>query len=83
MKKAVILLALGSIVSANAHPGHDLWEHGMRHIASSPFHLGLLAGIGAVLGVAAFFVRSSRVRTWLQSSSFACLGLAVALALLR
>lgn len=35
-----------------AHPGHGLTEHSALHLATSPFHVAPLLGLGAVLWLA-------------------------------
>jgi hypothetical protein len=44
---------------AQAHPGHGLLEHGPRHAFTSPYHLGVLAVIGAGCWLAGRFVTRS------------------------
>ena len=44
------------VISSQAHPGHDLLEHGSAHVIGSPFHLVALSvitlfcfGLGALV----------------------------------
>ena len=43
---AAVVLALGAH-PALAHPGHDLADHGVAHIVTSPYHLGILLALYA------------------------------------
>ena len=59
------ILAIGyllSAISSDAHPGHDLFERGAAHALTSPFHLLVLALIGAGLFLAAKFIRSPKIQ---------------------
>jgi hypothetical protein len=68
--------------AAQAHPGHDLFEHGADHVATRPYHLFGLAIVAIVLTVAAKCVWSTRVRALLRRGATACVVLVVALAIL-
>jgi hydrogenase/urease accessory protein HupE len=83
MKKFLTLLAIGGIASAYAHPGHDLFERGVAHAVTSPFHLLALAGIGVAFAIAAKFVSHVGARKLLRIGALACLLLAMTLALFR
>ncbi len=76
----IALLAFASV--AQAHPGHDLFEHGAAHVATSPYHLLVLAIVATALAVAARFVRSARARGLLRKGATACVVLAAALVVL-
>jgi hypothetical protein len=60
-----------SILSATAHPGHDLGEHGPLHIVTSPYHMAMLALAGGGFLVAARFVRRRLPRRLLQGAGIA------------
>jgi hypothetical protein len=81
MKFRNLLMALLplSLVLATAHPGHDLLEHGAGHVASSPFHLFVLAAGAVVLFGIAQFVRSASARKYLRFAGAAALVVAGAL----
>jgi len=55
-------------LSAHAHPGHGLGEHGAAHVMTSPYHLALLAGTGLALWFGGRFVQSQLPRRILQSA---------------
>jgi len=55
-----------TLVLASAHPGHDLMAHGAGHVASSVYHLFVLAAVAVVtLGVAQM-VRSAKAKKYLR-----------------
>ena len=83
MKNVLTLLTVGSAIPLYAHPGHDLFERGARHVVTSPFHLAVLMAMGVALAVAARFVPQTHTRTLLRIGSVSCLMLALMLALLR
>jgi len=64
---ATLALAL----SAQAHPGHALGDHGALHAVTSPYHLSILAVGGAVLWFAARFVQRHLPRRALQFTGLA------------
>ena len=76
----IALLAFASV--AQAHPGHDVFDHGAAHVATSPYHLIVLVIVAAALAVAASFVRSARAGGFLRMGATACVVLAAALVLL-
>jgi hypothetical protein len=78
-----VLTLVGAATSACAHPGHDWFDHGASHIATSPFHLLMLGGAGLILGVAAKIFRSASARTCLNLGATVCLLAAGALSLFR
>lgn len=61
---ATVTLALA--VSAQAHPGHGLGDHGALHAVTSPHHLAVLALCGAGLWFGARFVQRRASRRLLQ-----------------
>ena len=69
---AITALALVCFVlSATAHPGHSLGEHGPLHVITSPYHLAMLALAGGALLVASRFVQSRWPRCVLQGAGIA------------
>ena len=58
---------LGLTATAQAHPGHALFEHGPLHTVASPFHLAILALIGAGVFAGALLVRQQIPRRALQT----------------
>lgn len=65
---------------AQAHPGHGLLDHGARHAVTSPYHVGVLALIGAGCWLAGRFVtRSILAKRLLRWAGAAALIAAVAL----
>ncbi len=54
-------------VSAPAHPGHGLLDQGPLHVATSPYHLTLLALLGVTLFAAAHLTKRWLPRRALQS----------------
>jgi uncharacterized membrane protein len=55
--------------SANAHPGHSLFDHGAAHFLSSPFHLLTFTVLALTFGVAARLTRSRRLRRCLHAGT--------------
>ncbi|HMO65727.1 MAG TPA: hypothetical protein PKE47_11005 [Verrucomicrobiota bacterium] len=53
-------------LSAAAHPGHGLIEHGALHVAASPYHLATLALAGAALWLAGHRATRPGGRRWLR-----------------
>lgn len=68
MKIIRLLLPLLATLSAHAHPGHGLGEHGAAHVMTSPYHLAILAGTGLALWFGARFVQSQLPRRILQTA---------------
>jgi hypothetical protein len=66
---SVALLAL-TIVSAAAHPGHGLGDADAAHLVTSPYHLsvmaGCAAGIGLFMAMGARLAKTPRARRLLQ-----------------
>ena len=60
-------------LSAQAHPGHALGDHGALHAVTSPYHLSILAAGGAVLWFAARFVQRQLPRRVLQIAGVSAL----------
>ena len=52
---------------AQAHPGHALGDHGALHVATSPYHLAILAAGGAALWFTARFIKNRLPRRALQT----------------
>ena len=51
---ATVAIVFGSIC-AQAHPGHGLLDQGAAHVATSPYHVAVLALIGGGCWLAARF----------------------------
>ena len=68
-----------SVLLAQAHPGHDLLEHGASHAATSPYHLAVLACVALVLFAVAQLVRSAAARKYLRLGGAVMLAVAGAL----
>lgn len=60
-------------LSAQAHPGHSLGDHGALHAVTSPYHLAILAVSGAALWFAGRFVQRNVPRRVLQFTGIAAL----------
>jgi hypothetical protein len=74
LRSSALVLAIGyllSAISASAHPGHRLGEHGATHIVSSPYHLAMLALGGAMLWLTGRFVQRQLPRRFLQGAGIA------------
>ena len=61
-----LLPCIGAL-SAQAHPGHGLGEHGAAHVMTSPYHLAVLAGTGVALWFGARLVQNQIPRRILQA----------------
>jgi hypothetical protein len=75
----LLLILSGFVISAQAHPGHDLMAHGPAHVATSPYHLWVLFAVAAVSFVAGQLVRSAASRRVLHTAGIAALLVAGAL----
>ena len=64
----VFLLFALTTASLRAHPGHDLAEHGLTHAVTSPFHLLMIAVVGALCFIFAKLVVNARVKRVLSSA---------------
>lgn len=73
------LLPFLGTLSAHAHPGHGLGEHGAAHVMTSPYHLAVLAGTGVALWFAARLVQSQIPRRILQALGVVAVLTAVAI----
>ena len=60
-------------LSAQAHPGHALADHGALHAVTSPYHLAILAVSGATLWFAGRLVQRALPRRALQITGGAAL----------
>ena len=60
-------------LSAQAHPGHSLGDHGALHAVTSPYHLAILAASGAALWFAGRLVQRALPRRALQFTGGAAL----------
>lgn len=61
-----LLLALAATLSAQAHPGHSIGEHGISHALASPYHVATLLLLGGAAWLGAMFVQRSLPRRLLQ-----------------
>jgi len=77
--KSALLIALLSVVTLEAHPGHSLYQASPAHLCSSPDHLIVLALAGAALLLAACFVRRTWRRRVMKSVAVAAIVLSVVL----
>ena len=75
-----LLLALvATVMTAHAHPGHDIMAHGASHVATSPFHLLVLAMVGLVSMGIAQLVRNVAARRMLRTAGATALIAATAI----
>ena len=78
-RKLLMAMLPLTLVLASAHPGHDLMEHGAGHVASSPYHLFVLAAVAVVtLGVAQM-VRNASAKKYLRFAAATALVVAGAM----
>jgi len=56
-------------VPAGAHPGHGLADASATHLVTSPYHLGMLLVVAAMLALGAHWTRSVRARRWMQAGA--------------
>jgi hypothetical protein len=67
--RTTVFAALGFVLSAGlaqAHPGHNVLDHGIRHAVLSPYHLLMLAITGGTLLGLSFLIRRTLPRFSLQ-----------------
>ena len=65
--------------SAQAHPGHDLMQHGGAHVISSAYHLAFLGAVTLLCSGLGFLVRTRTVKRALNGVAVAALLATVAL----
>jgi hypothetical protein len=73
------IAVMGGLLSsphAAAHPGHSLGQHGPLHVVTSPYHLGLLAAVGAALWLGGRCIERRMPRRALQVCGVLALGAA-------
>jgi hypothetical protein len=68
MRCIVFLFSFLATLSLQAHPGHDLMEHGPAHVVTSPFHLLIIAMVSALCLTCATFVMNPRAKRVLSST---------------
>lgn len=68
---AALALAALCAGTAQAHPGHDLFNQSATHALTSPFHLIVLALIGAAFFLAAKLARSPKVQQSMRAGGAA------------
>lgn len=78
LDRLFFLLPFVAAISANAHPGHGLGEHGAAHVITSPYHVATLAVAGVALWLTGRFVQRQSVRRVLQGSGLAMVLVAAA-----
>jgi len=74
------ILATGGLLVADsviAHPGHGLFEQGPAHAFNSPFHLLVLALLGAGCLLGAKLVRSPKMQQLMRFAAAAVVLLSV------
>jgi hypothetical protein len=75
-----LFLVLSAIVmSAQAHPGHDLLAHGPAHVATSAYHLWVLCVVALLSFAVGQMVRSAASRKVLRAAGVTALFAAGAL----
>lgn len=72
------LLPMTAVV-ASAHPGHGLMDHGAGHVATSAYHLMVLAVFAIVMLGLGQVVRSAAAKKYLRLTGAAALVIAGAL----
>ena len=77
------LSASGLAVNAWAHPGHDMMAHGAAHVATSPYHLAILATATIVAGALGFLVRNARAQRVFKTAALCLACATVVLAVSR
>lgn len=58
----LFLVLSAFVISAQAHPGHDLMAHGPAHVATSAYHLWVLSAVALVSFAVGQVVRSAAKR---------------------
>lgn len=71
LDRLFFFLPFVAAISANAHPGHGLGDHGAAHVITSPYHVATLAIAGVALWLTGRFVQRQSVRRVLQGSGLA------------
>jgi uncharacterized membrane protein YqgA involved in biofilm formation len=59
---ASLIAFVAATSAALAHPGHPIKGSGVAHLATSPYHLAMLASGGLLLLGAAWFIRRQTPR---------------------
>ncbi len=75
----LLATTLVATASLQAHPGHGLLDGGPLHTVTSPYHLGALALIGAVLFAAAHLAKQPVPRRALRSIGVIAIALSAVL----
>src|SRR6266511_702688 len=57
---------LAVVHSGYAHPGHYLFDHGVAHVITSPYHLVILAAMGVAMIAISQIVRSRSAQQCLR-----------------
>jgi len=58
----LFLVLSAFVISAQAHPGHDLMSHGAAHVATSAYHLWVLCVVALISFAVGQIVRSAANR---------------------
>jgi len=66
MIRKVALMAALSLVSSQAHPGHQPFSEGAKHFLSNPNHIVPALIFASILFAAAGFLKHSRERAFLR-----------------
>ena len=75
----LFLVLSAAVLSAQAHPGHDLMAHGAGHVATSAYHLWALFAVAVVSFAVGQLVRSAVTRRVFRTAGVTALVAAVAL----
>lgn len=78
LDRLFFLLPFVAAISANAHPGHALGEHGAAHVIASPYHVATLTIAGVALWLTGRFVQRQSVRRVFQGTGLAMVLVAAA-----
>lgn len=62
----LVALCAAGATSLQAHPGHDMFDLGVKHVVTSPYHMGVMALIGFVLFAGAQLIRQQLPRRVVQ-----------------
>jgi hypothetical protein len=65
-RKLLMAMLPLTLVLASAHPGHDLMQHGAGHVATSAYHLFVLAAVAVVMLGIAQMVRGAKAKKYLR-----------------
>jgi hypothetical protein len=66
--RSLVLILSAFVMSAQAHPGHDLMAHGAGHVATSVYHLWVLCAVALVSFGVGQMVRTAASRRVLRTA---------------